>query len=228
MPHALGRRPPTDWRHVEKYPLRIAAAEVAERILKLPAYRSFYVQPDGSCVGFSSSWMMSILNRRRYAAHWLYEQAQLIDEWGDTPPEEGTSVRAGMDILRTRGHRVVKRGAIGPESVSEGISTNRWAASVDDVRSCIADGTPVTLGVNWYSNFDHPVRKRDGYWIGEGALGSIRGGHAICAFGVSDRRQAVRLVNSWGTGYPLVWVGYATLGRLINEDGEVTVVTDRP
>lgn len=45
--------------------------------------------------------------------------------------------------------------------------------------------TPMPIGINWYSNFDQPVRRTlsngRGYWvIGEGDLGHRRGGHATC------------------------------------------------
>lgn len=56
---------------------------------------------------------------------------------------------------------------------------------------------PVVLGINWYSNFDHPKSptgssylygQRGEFWVGRGDLGSIRGGHAICAkpYGIGD------------------------------------------
>lgn len=44
--------------------------------------------------------------------------------------------------------------------------------------------TPVVVGVNWYTNFDNPVEKTVGgetiYVIGEGNLGTVRGGHCFC------------------------------------------------
>jgi hypothetical protein len=42
---------------------------------------------------------------------------------------------------------------------------------------------PVCTGINWYSNFDNPVKGTDGkYWVGKNrdSLGSIRGGHCVC------------------------------------------------
>lgn len=48
---------------------------------------------------------------------------------------------------------------------------------------------PVVLGINWYSNFDRPMRSdgtlyqpgmRGHFMIGHGDLGQVRGGHAIC------------------------------------------------
>ncbi len=44
----------------------------------------------------------------------------------------------------------------------------------------VSTATPIILGVNWYSNFDTPIKdKNDRWWIGKGELGRIRGGHAI-------------------------------------------------
>jgi hypothetical protein len=234
-PPPLGRRVPTDWRHVERYPYAAVApttVDSVERDLPLPRYRVRYDQQrEGACVGFSSSWLMSILNRRCYDAHWLWNRAKELDEWPDTNPGDnnGTSVRAAMDVLRTEGHRRLFRGVSAPVALAEGIQENRWASKIDEIRTSIAAGTPAVLGCNWYSNFDTPVATAgDGNWIGQGPLGTIRGGHAICVFGASDRRQAVRLVNSWGERYPLVWLPYTTLQRLIDEDGEAALPTDRP
>lgn len=240
----LGRRTPTDWDHVSRYPVRhlAAAPTVVNKVLKDSAsWWDFYDQgAEGSCVGFGSSRMMSILNRQRYAARWLYGEAQLVDEWTDTPPAEGTSVRAAMDVLRAKGHSRVWRGNARPPALSEGIAENRWATTVDEIRFSISQDVPVTLGINWYSNFDAPARQparldlggnvaaSGDWWIGRGVLGSVRGGHAICCVAASDRRQAVALANSWGRSYPRkVWLPYATLGRLLHEDGEATLVTDR-
>ena len=225
----LGRRAPSDWEHVRKYPVMLnrTVGEVEKVLTLIKSYRRDYDQGvEGACVGFSSSWMMSLLNRRKYHASWLYREAQKIDEW---PGEDydGTSVRAAMDVLRLQGHRRVYDQKVREPDPKEGIDRNRWATTVDEVRGNIAAGTPVVLGVNWYSDFDEPERKWREYWIGEGDLGQVRGGHAICCYGASDRRQAVKLVNSWGMGYPTVWLPYETLGRLINEDGEAALVADR-
>lgn len=236
MSEGLGRRIPQDWGHVEKYPLRKISSQPASFTVEdaLPLeyrYRPFYDQGrEGACVGFASSWMMSILNRTKYDARWLWNEAKAIDPWPDTNPgdDNGTSVSAAMDILRAKGHRRSFRGVSEPESLAAGISENRWATNVDEVRWCIHQGVPVTLGVTWYTNFDRPVQEgyRE-YWIGKGDLGQVRGGHAICCYGASDRRQAVKLVNSWGKRYPLVWLPYTTLQTLLDDYGEATMVVDR-
>jgi hypothetical protein len=230
---ALGRLPPSDYEHVEKYPLRAImprTVETVERTLALPTqYRDNYDQGrEGACVGFSCSWAMSILNRRFYAAQWLYEEARRRDEW---PGEayDGTSVRAGLDVLRETGHRRIYRGQTRDTNYADGIEAFRWAQSVDEVRGAIAAGSPVVLGVDWFSAFNHPERRGREYWMPEPS-GRVVGGHAICCYGASDRRQAVRLVNTWGFAYPLVWVPYMLLERLLagfQYPGEAAVITDR-
>jgi hypothetical protein len=230
----LGRSEPGDWAHVEKYPYSAVApttAATVEKTLKLPRYRAVYDQhQEGACVGFASSWMMSILNRSLYDPHWLWDRAKEIDEWPDTKPGDtaGTSVRAAMDVLRAQGHVRVARGKDASPSVSEGILENRWATTVDEIRTCIAHGTPVVFGLAWYVDFDKPVKKGTEYWIGEGDLTLRRGAHAVCIYRASDRRQAVGIVNNWGTRYPLVWMPYTVVDRMLREHGEATLVTDRP
>jgi hypothetical protein len=43
---------------------------------------------------------------------------------------------------------------------------------------------PVVVGFDWMTNFDNPVKKTIGsetiYVVGEGSLGSVRGGHCFC------------------------------------------------
>lgn len=146
----------------------------------------FYDQgSEGACVGFSASRMMSLLNRVRYDARWLYREAQKVDAW---PGEnyEGTSVRAGLDVLRSRGHcRVGTLGKVYPEDVASGISVYRWATSPEEVHEAIQMPLARSLG-------------------------------------------AVPLLNSWGRDYPhIVWLPDEVLFRLIQEDGEAGLVTDR-
>src|SRR6478752_9199953 len=228
MPGPLGRRPPSRWKHVDKYPLTAATAPskptpvvigvnwytefdkpvkdaqghawIARdgKLTKVrgghcvclkprgssdpDAWWDFYNQgQEGACVGFGSSRMMSQLNRKTYDGFWLYHEAKKVDEW---PGEDydGTSVRAALDVLRTRGHCEVKEGKDAPEALGEGIKANRWARSVDDVLS--------TLG---YDGLDY-----------------------------------VDVLNSWGREYPhLTRMPATVLERLRKEDGEVGIVTDR-
>lgn len=241
----LGRKTPSDWKHVSKYPFSAVAPKAVinvEKTLKLPSFHRGWDQgQQGSCVGFGTSMMMSIVNEQqartisekpythKYDPFWLWNNAKMIDEWPDTNPgdDNGTSVRAACDILRTKGHVRIKGTKDFPVDLNEGISTNRWATTVDEIRTAISMGIPLSMGVNWYSNFDDPKKKGREYWIGEGDLGEIRGGHCVCLYGASDKRKAFKIKNSWGKLYPEVWIPYDTVKRLISEDGEFALITDR-
>jgi hypothetical protein len=225
----FGRRTPTDWKHVERFPLTAATLPVGPMpvILGINWYEAFdypelrnsrywirdsnlggvlgghaiCVKPamltdplvwwdfydqgyEGSCVGFSESRAKSLVDRTRYGGRWLYKEAQEIDEW---PGEdyEGTSVRAGLEVLRTRGHRRLINGVLQVERLGDGIAAYRWATSVDEI-------------------------------------------HSIIKMPLADSLGAVPLLNSWGRSYPhIVWLPDSVLERLLNEDGEAATFTDR-
>ncbi|SRR6266496_1269922 len=235
----LGRRIPTDWKHIDKFPL--TALATTDRPTGVPVvigvnwytdfddpvkdpegrwwiakngirgsvrgghcvclkpgnvidpinWWVFYNQlSEGKCVGEGESRLMSLLNRVRYDATWLWHRARLTDEWTDnddlTDPNQGTSVRAGLEILRTEGHKrwthhAESNGAV----LMDGISAYRWATDVDDI------------------------------------LRTLRSP-------LASHLQAVPLLNSWGQVYPhIVWMPTEILSRLQKEDGEMGIVTDR-
>lgn len=225
----LGRRPPTDDRHLQRFsltpstipakptpvvlgiwwysafdfPEKVDGAYWIGRNLDWGSIRgghaicikpdaltdtsgwwSFYDQGDeGACVGFAASRMMSLLNRKRYDASWLYHRAQdAYDEW-EGSDYDGTSLRAGMDVLRLEGHRKRWWRFNLPPDREQGILENRWAGSVVEILACLQ---------NVQADF-------------------------------------VTLCNSWGKDYPHhVKLPLAALERLLREDGEATVVVDRP
>lgn len=244
--HGLGRRISKEipFRRMSSSPAAfLTPALKVNKRLDLPReYLPRYDQgQEGACVGFAWSWAMSILNRRFYAARKLYIEAQHRDQYADTPPEEGTDVVAGAQVLMEQGHWRFARGVTFPLAAFEGISNFSQAKTVDEIRLAISLNTPVVLGINWYSDFDMPRWIDIGaggkrWWIGHPGLldvnspylGAIRGGHAICCCGARDDIEAVALVNSWGTNYPgVVEMPYKVLQRLLNEDGEAIIPTDR-
>jgi hypothetical protein len=229
-PRPLGRRTPTDWKHVERYPLR--ALPQAEQPTAVPvvlginwysnfdrpvkkgniwvigqgdlgtvrgghaicgqptgiydslAWWDFYDQGNAeSCVGFSECRMMTLLNRRRYDATWLYNEAQRTDEYADTPPEGGTSVRAGLRILQTLGAMREWDGKDTGVHPEDGISAYRWATTWDEVRRAV---------------------------------------------NVPGNANSIPLLQSWGRYYPHVVHLVDEAGeRVLYEEGEIGIPTDR-
>lgn len=134
----------------------------------------FYNQGnEGACVGFGTSRAMSLLNRKRFNSWWLWDLSKLNDDWGDTMPgdQNGTSVRAAMDILRVKGHvpwrtsmsslTWQQRGLLTAVE-GEGISANSWATNIDDVFSVLQNDAYKKLEAipffnSWGRSYPHIV-----------------------------------------------------------------------
>jgi hypothetical protein len=178
--------------------------KIVHRYQDTTNWYKFYNQGhEGACVGFGSSRMMTLLNRRLYFGRWLWDRAKEIDPWAETKPgdDNGTSVDAAMQVLKASGHVTWKpsyeeintdgegadaypRSGLAADAL-EGIQTYRWAKTTDQVLDALKSPANIRVG-------------------------------------------AVRILNSWGTDYPQrVWMPGETLQRLIDEDGEVALVTDR-
>jgi hypothetical protein len=206
-----------------------------EKTLFLPlSLRSFYDQGElGACVGYSSSWMMSCYNslpkQQKYDAVWLYRQAQINDGFPETnPPDDtGTVVSAAFWVLNHLGHKKINEN---DPDINDGIMSYYWGQSSDDIRTAIAIGRYAVLGLNWYESFMEPEKVNGEYWIGRNSkkLGRSLGGHAICSFSASDRKQSIKLINSWGKDYPIVNLPYSMLDKLMAQDGEMCIAVDAP
>lgn len=257
QPFPLGRiRDEETDRAEELYPFAAPTPERVERILNLPGWRTSHDQGrEGSCVGHAVAIERAIVNRAelvaqgkrvtvRYDPISIWRAAKGVDEWSFTKPEDdnGTSVRAAYEIARTRGLIHVRRmriengrpiAVLGRDGMEwdplAGVTEYRWTRSIDGIRAAIAQGNPVAIGVDWYGGFDTPTAKGSEHWLPlPSSAGRVRGGHSVTLYGASDRRQAFRLVNSWGRGYPLVWLPYATMEHLLARRGEAALVTDAP
>jgi hypothetical protein len=140
--------------------------------------RNRQVLISGNCVGFGISRLTSHLNRKRYDGFELYRAAKKVDEW---PGEDydGTSVRAGLDVLRTQGHWLVTRGHTRAAQLSEGIAANRWVTSIKDCLSVLGtpDGDSVEVLNSWgksYPQIVHmPASVLERLWCEEGEIGVV-------------------------------------------------------
>jgi hypothetical protein len=144
---------------------------------------------EGACVGFGTCGVInaapevhSYLNEY---AHSLYKHAQQLDPW---PGEayEGTSVRAGADAARVRGH----------------FTNYAMTYSVNEAALWLLNRGPITIGVDWYTGMD----RVDEYGYIH-PTGSYRGGHCVVVDGVVYNKRGeedrFRIRNSWGPDYGL-------------------------
>lgn len=109
----------------------------------------------------------------------IYHEAQTIDEWqGEN--YAGTSIRAGIKVLHRLGH------------------IERYEWNFDDTtthRSLMLDG-PLVCGIPWTYSMFFP--DTFGFITPHG---NEIGGHAIIIIGYSHKRDAYRILNSWGIGW---------------------------
>lgn len=173
------------------------------------------------CVAYScSKFLLSspIVNIPKTSCNVLYRRAQELDEWPGTN-YDGTSVNAGMKVLREQGL----------------ISGWTWAFEVQAVVRHLLEIGPVVLGTDWTRDMFTPDR-----WGYIWPTGSVDGGHAYEAIGANMLRRnpdkttgAIRLLNSWGPNWGdngRAWMSLEALAKLLQGlagwPGEAAAITE--
>ena len=140
----------------------------------------------------------------------IYDRAQALDEFRDTPPAEGSSVNGGMLAAREAG---LQTGHV-------------WARQFEDVRDWIATRGPVNFGTTWgNSMFDPDEHNVLHYVASEGDAG----GHSYIVSGYrkSYWGQTVYTIDqSWGSGFGdkgRVYIDEHSLRGLFEDGGEAAV-----
>lgn len=139
----------------------------------------------------------------------IYQRAQELDDIPDYFPYEGTTVRGGAKALEEQGR----------------IEKYVWATSVDEVRDFILTTGSVVVGTNWYSRMSSTS-----LWNYAWPKGTLIGGHAYVLCGYSGKRDAFRMINSWGEGWGWngrAWIKSKDLARLLEEDGEACAAIEK-
>lgn len=87
---------------------------------------------------------------------------------------------------------------------------------IDDAKGALAKGHPVIIGAGMTKDF---LRLRGNVvWRGEGER--IPGGHAMTLVGYDERRQAFKVINSWGTKWGdggFGWIGYEAYRAFVRQ-----------
>jgi hypothetical protein len=87
---------------------------------------------------------------------------------------------------------------------------------IDDAKGALAKGHPVIIGSRITKDFTR--LRGDLVWRGEGEL--IQGGHAMALVGYDERRQAFKVINSWGTKWGdggFGWIGYEAYRAFVRQ-----------
>lgn len=235
----FGRRHAPDPRDA-RYPMRLLLDPLRDQFFPrgLPAGTRHYRQgpvldqgPTGTCVAHAwAGWLYGAPLMTKPASvptpYNLYRAIVAIDEWDDndfeaTAPDNqlqsGTSVRAGVQLLRSRGH----------------VQNFLWAETTEDVRAWHLAGLGgVVLGTWWTEGMLDPDRDGVLHYTGDAV-----GGHAYKTSGWTDTlkykgrtQRAARILNSWGDTWGengRAWILEEDLARLIADQGECCAATEQ-
>lgn len=150
-----------------------------------------------ACVGFACGhWLANAPLRQLVDPYGLYKLAQHLDEW-DGESYEGTSVRAGVKVLRALGF----------------VERFEWTQDVAELAVAVLEYGPVILGTDWFSGMSYPDDRGFIHPTGE-----IEGGHAYLVNGVNRKRQVFRVLNSWEPDWCLngrAWLSFADARTLL-------------
>ncbi|WP_190812696.1 hypothetical protein [Saccharopolyspora pogona] len=240
----LGRFLPDDWRHVEQYPLTAASrpAEVPV-VIGINWYTEFdrpQAAQDG--VPFVAREGAKSLTRIRGGHAVCLEPGGEPDreEWWKfyNQGSEGACVGFAwtrcMTILNDELYTAWWLWDRGKER-DQWPETNPGDSNGTSCRAA-AEVLASAGHVDWensYANDDNTERARyvadaaDGIKVFRWAA-SVDDVHAVLGNARADELGALPILNSWGTDYPhRVWMPDEVLDRLMREDGEIAVPTDR-
>lgn len=201
----------------------------------------------GSCVTFATtyaktyeenkkrSWGVNIL-AHYFSPSYIYDQIHadysadgggsnfsdaftLLENQGDTSivdmPYDGESYGYLKNPTRKQRLDASKYKAISWEELNNG--------DYNEMKQYLASGTPVVIGIPVYSDFDNLSPSNPIYDV---VSGTSRGGHALCIIGYDDSKQAVKIINSWGTDWGLKGYGWISYNLLKSLQVEAYVLND--
>lgn len=147
-----------------------------------------------------------------FAQDVIYSGAETIDGDGPFPPNDnGSSGPSAAQVAKNLGY----------------ISGYWHCFSLSDFLDALEDH-PVCVGSNWYTSMDVPDSSG---LVTISPDATIRGGHEYLSRGKDVGDQLVHFDNSWGpTWGPLqgsFLMSYATIERLLGEQGDATVSLPR-
>lgn len=164
------------------------------------------------CVGYSTFKFLTsepvvVPDKLRITEDEIYLEARRNDEWPGEA-DEGTSVRAGLEVLRAHGF----------------IGNYFWSRDYREAVEYMLTTGPLVLGVNWYESMFTPNSK--------GVItpyGQLVGGHAIFAYVADWPNRMIALRGTWGEEFGFggdCLLSFTDFDRLLKEDGVCAAVSE--
>jgi hypothetical protein len=244
----LGRYLPDDWRHIENYPLTALPIEERPRQRPVVIGVNWYAEFDQPERDERSGRYFIARGGAKTLTHVRGGHCVCLEPGGEpdraewqtfyNQGKEGACVGFGwsrcMSILNN--DRYAARWLWDQAKMRD-----QWPQTNpgDDEGTSVRAAAEVLVAaghVSWsepYADDDFHERAKYRPVLQEGIKAfrwakSVDDVHAVLANPAADEVGAVPLLNSWGTGYPRrVWMPDDVLDRLMHEDGEIAIPTDR-
>jgi C1A family cysteine protease len=95
------------------------------------------------------------------------------------------------------------------DAMKHEITSYRRIITIDEMRTCLADGFPFVFGFTVYSAFESAAVAKSGILNMPGPDETVVGGHAVMAVGYDDLQERFIVRNSWDTDWGMK--GYFTM-----------------
>jgi C1A family cysteine protease len=135
---------------------------------------------------------------------------------GTIQSDSGAMIRDGIKTLAKQGvcsektwPYVISRFSVKPPAACYKEAANRQITSylrittLDEMRTCLADGFPFVFGFTVYESFETQQVERTGIMPMPKPKERVLGGHAVLAVGYDDKKKQFVVRNSWGTDWGL-------------------------
>ncbi|PYO01888.1 MAG: peptidase [Candidatus Rokuibacteriota bacterium] len=180
----------------------------------------------GSCTGNALAGALEFLevkDRKPFvnlSRLFIYYNERVIEH--SVKSDAGAMIRDGIKTLAKQGvcsekkwPYVVSRFSVKPspacftEAADHQITSYQRILSLNEMKSCLADGFPFVFGFTVYESFESEAVAKTGVLNMPQKGERVVGGHAVLAVGYDDSTRRFFVRNSWGSGWGMK--GYFTM-----------------
>ena len=100
----------------------------------------------------------------------------------------------------------------------QAVTYRRVTQSLNQLKSCLAEGLPIVFGFTVYESFESDAVARTGKLPMPGEKESCVGGHAVLAVGYNDKTKCFTIMNSWSKDWGDKGYFYMPYDYMTNRD----------
>jgi C1A family cysteine protease len=207
--------------------VRKVAAKLPPSVSLLPGCSPIEDQGQlGSCTGNALAGAVEFLEKKDQRPFvdvsrlFIYYNERVIEH--SVNSDAGAMIRDGIKTLAKQGAcsekswpYVISKFKVKPtpacykEAAQHQITSYQRILTLDEMRTCLADGFPFVFGFTVYESFESQQVAKTGVVPMPTSGERVLGGHAVLAVGYDDKKKRFIVRNSWGTGWGLK--GYFTM-----------------